>query len=72
MKLSTLDQPPLETRMPLSRFSYTEGPLNSQARLTWTHINGDGNLFCEMEQYVGGDSQPKLILKVIHEGRALV
>ncbi|KAF3388377.1 hypothetical protein F1880_003733 [Penicillium rolfsii] len=71
MKLSTLDQPLSGTRMPLSRFSYTEGALNSPARLIWTHINGDGNLFCEIEQYVKSDAHPSLILKVIHEGRAL-
>jgi hypothetical protein len=60
------------TRLPLSRFSYTEGPLNSHARLVWTHINGDGDLFCEIEQQVGGLFQPSLILKVVHDGRMLV
>ncbi|KAJ5380762.1 uncharacterized protein N7496_003190 [Penicillium cataractarum] len=72
MQQSSRSQHPVGSLLLLSRFSHTVTTVNSHAQLVWTHINGDGDLFCEMTKVVGSElSQPSLILKVIHDGKTL-
>lgn len=73
MQQSSRDQAPLGVRLPLAKFSYTATALNSHARMVWTHVNGNGDLFCEIEERVAGEwFQPTLILKVVQNDKTLV
>ena len=64
---------PLATRMPLSKFSHTTTAVKSHTRMVWTHINGDGDLCCEIERHAGnGFSPSSLVLRIVHNRRVLV
>ncbi|KAJ5650605.1 uncharacterized protein N7484_004328 [Penicillium longicatenatum] len=53
------------TRLPLTKFSHATTTINHCVPLSWTHVNGDGDLVCILEQVPGGHSiPPRLVLRV--------
>ncbi|KAJ6095785.1 hypothetical protein N7486_006531 [Penicillium sp. IBT 16267x] len=53
------------TRLPLTKFSHTTTTINHSVPLSWTHVNGDGDLVCIVEQIPGEHSvPPRLVLRV--------
>ncbi|CEO60629.1 hypothetical protein PMG11_05246 [Penicillium brasilianum] len=69
---SSISQSSMGSLLLLSRFSHTVTTVNSHARLVWTHVNGDGDLFSQIAKSVGSElSRSSLILKVIHNGKIL-
>ncbi|KAJ5168713.1 uncharacterized protein N7482_004307 [Penicillium canariense] len=70
-----MQQPPDQApRMlfPLSKFSHTTTLINHSGPFVWTHVNGNDDLFCELEKHAGiAVSPPSLIMKVVHKRRTL-
>ncbi|KAF7719686.1 Uncharacterized protein PECH_004187 [Penicillium ucsense] len=63
---------PLASRLPLSKFSFTTTTINSHSRMIWTHINGDGTLFCETESRTRSSTQATSFhLKVVQNNSVL-
>lgn len=62
--------PSRETRLPLVKYSHTSAPINYTGVLTWTHVNGNGDLACVFEKFSGDSSNAaRLILRVTrHDG----
>lgn len=62
-----------EIRLPLAKYSHTSAPLNFTGVLTWTHVNGSGDLACSFDQFAGNaSSPPRLILRVTRNDGILV
>ncbi|KAJ5495823.1 hypothetical protein N7539_000939 [Penicillium diatomitis] len=63
---------PLASRLPLSKFSFTTTTINSHSRMIWTHINGDGTLFCETESRTRSSTHAQSFhLKVVQNNSVL-
>lgn len=61
------------TRLPLTKFSHTTTTINHSVPLCWTHVNGDGNLACILEQIPGEHSvPPRLVMRVARNDGILV
>lgn len=61
------------TRLPLTKFSHTTTTINHSVPLSWTHVNGEGDLVCILEQIPGEHSvPPRLILRVARNDGILV
>lgn len=67
------NQPSVATRLPLAKFSFTTTTVNSHARMIWTHIDGDGSLFCETESHAKDGMKPtSFFIKVVQNNSVLV
>ncbi|KAJ5646785.1 hypothetical protein N7490_003157 [Penicillium lividum] len=61
----SLQTAPQRTFLPLTKFSHTTTTINHSGPLAWTHVNGDGDLVCILEQIHGERSvPPRLLLRV--------
>ncbi|KAJ5105624.1 hypothetical protein NUU61_002971 [Penicillium alfredii] len=57
---------PQTTRLALAKFSHTTTTIDHVGPLTWSHINGNGDIICIFEQSPGTVSRPaELVLRVI-------
>jgi hypothetical protein len=65
--------PPQVCRLPIAKFSHTTTLFHHVAPLNWTHVTGNGDLFCIFEKiFDSGSAQSKLIQKVLHGDEVLV
>lgn len=61
------------TRLSLAKFSYTTTPVDHPGPLSWSHINGLGDLACVFDKLTATESSSlKLIMKVTRGDSILV
>lgn len=61
------------TRLSLAKFSYTTTPIDHPGPLSWSHLNGNGDLVCIFDKFAAtGSASSKLIMKVIRNDSVLV
>jgi hypothetical protein len=64
---------PSGTRLPLAKFSYTTTPVDHPGPLSWSHINGNGDLVCIFDKFAAtGSASSKTLMKVIRNDYVLV
>ncbi|KAJ5595075.1 uncharacterized protein N7459_001283, partial [Penicillium hispanicum] len=72
MHQPALQQNPQVTRLALAKFSHTTTPIDHNGPLAWTHVNGNGDVFCVLNMFICGPSvPPRLILKVVRNNSIL-
>ncbi|OQD74019.1 hypothetical protein PENDEC_c012G06772 [Penicillium decumbens] len=54
-------------RLPLAKFSHTTTSIDHSGPLSWIHVNGHGDLVCQLERFSGSSSTPsRLMLRVMN------
>ncbi|CAI7661394.1 unnamed protein product [Penicillium manginii] len=63
---------PSGTRLSLAKFSYTTTPVDHPGPLSWSHINGNGDLVCIFDKFAAtGSASSKTLMKVIRNDYVL-